>query len=191
LTKKGIGKSLIMIAVFDVHYIENSFASAAAVLFSDYTNSIPNAEYSCHLWNMADYIPGEFYKRELPCIIKLYEQIEVSLEEMIIDGYVMLGDKPGLGQYLYDSLDHKIPIIGVAKSNFKGSKGAEVFRGRSQKPLYVTTAGMDLQEACENIKRMHGNYRIPTLLKRVDLLAKEKALIDSELRCPPRIWKSK
>lgn len=164
-----------MIAVFDVHYMENGCASAAAVLFSDYTNSIPNAEYSRHLWNMADYSPGEFYKRELPCIIKLYEQIEESLEEMIIDGYVMLGDKPGLGQYLYDSLDCKIPIIGVAKSKFKGSKGAEVFRGRSKKPLYVTTAGMDLQDACEKIRTMHGNYRIPTLLRYVDRLAREKA----------------
>lgn len=169
-----------MIAAFDVHYLENGYASAAAVVFSNYGNAEPIAVYTQFFRGAATYLPGEFYKRELPCILRLHEQIKESLDEMIVDGYVMLGNnRSGLGQHLYDSFNRKIPVIGVAKSKFKGSKGAEVFRGKSKKPLYVTSVGMDLQEAWEKIKTMHGNYRIPTLLRQVDLLAREKTKIYS------------
>jgi len=41
--------------------------------------------------------------------------------------------------------------------------------------LYVTAAGMRLQEAADRIQRMHGPHRIPTLLKRVDTLARGSA----------------
>jgi hypothetical protein len=34
-----------MIAAFDVHYLEDGFASAAAVLFSDYTDAESAAVY--------------------------------------------------------------------------------------------------------------------------------------------------
>jgi deoxyribonuclease V len=94
---------------------------------------------------------------------------------MVVDGYVMLGNKPGLGQHLFKSFDGKIPVVGVAKSKFKGSCGTEIFRGGSVHPLYVTSAGVNLQKASERIRTMHGAHRIPTLLKRVDLLAREKA----------------
>ena len=169
----------MIIAAFDVYYFENGRASAAAVLFSDYSDTEPAAAYTQCLPGAADYIPGEFYRRELPCILALIQQINEALDEMIVDGYVRLGNKPGLGQHLYESFDGKIPVLGVAKSKFKGSSGAEVFRGGSIHPLYVTSAGVDLQEAAEKIRTMHGPYRIPTLLKRVDLLARETAQQDA------------
>ena len=94
---------------------------------------------------------------------------------MVIDAYVMLGNRPGLGQHLFDFFDGKIPVVGVAKSKFKGSSGTEIFRGGSIHPLYVTSAGVNQQKASERIRTMHGAHRIPTLLKRVDCLAREKA----------------
>jgi deoxyribonuclease V len=163
----------MMIAAFDVHYLEDGRASAAAVLFSDYSDSEPEAVYTKFLTaGAADYIPGELYIRELPCILTLLKQINKALDEMIVDGYVMLGNKPGLGQHLFESFDGKIPVIGVAKSKFEGSSGAKVFRGGSIRPLYVTSAGMEQKKASERIRMMHGAYRVPTLLKRVDLLAR-------------------
>jgi deoxyribonuclease V len=58
-----------MIAAFDVHYLRDD-ASAPAVLFSDYGDAAPSAEYALFLSGAADYVPGEFYKRELPsCIL--------------------------------------------------------------------------------------------------------------------------
>ena len=163
-----------MIAAFDVHYLEDGCA-AAAVLFSDYSDAEPKATYAQFLPGAADYIPGEFYRRELPCILALLKHIKEAPNEMVVDGYVMLGNRPGLGQHLFKSFDGQIPVVGVAKSKFRGSSGIEVFRGGSIHPLYVTSAGVDIQKAAEGIRTMHGGHRIPSLLKRVDLLAKEKA----------------
>ena len=93
------------IAAFDVHYSEDGRASAAAVLFSDYRDTEPAAVYTQCLPGAADYIPGEFYRRELPCILALIQQINEAPDEMIVDGYVMLGNRPGLGQHLYGSFE--------------------------------------------------------------------------------------
>ena len=163
-----------MIAAFDVHYLGNSSASAAVVLFSDYQDSEPAKSYTTTLTKTEEYIPGEFYRRELPCILSLLNQIKEDPDEIVIDGYVMLGDKPGLGWHIFESLNKGIPVIGVAKSEFIGAKAAEVFRGKSTNPLYVTAAGVSLKEASEKIRLMHGPHRIPTLLKCVDLLARKK-----------------
>ena len=161
-----------MIGAFDVHYLKDGRASTAAVLFSDYAAPEPAAVYTQMVSQVEDYLPGEFYRRELPCILTLIKKIREALDEMLVDGYVMLGKRPGLGQYLYESFAGKIPVIGVAKSRFQGASAAEVCRGRTKNPLYVTSAGMELQEASERIRSMHGPYRVPTLLKQVDLLAR-------------------
>ena len=161
-----------MFAAFDVHYMKNGCASAAAVLFSDHRDMEPAAIFTQLMDNAAEYIPGEFYKRELPCIASLLQQINEPLDEIIIDGYVMLKDKPGLGMHLFNNLKGKVPVIGVAKSWFKDAYATEVFRGRSSRPLYVTAVGMNLRKAAEKIIIMRGDYRIPTLLKQVDTLAR-------------------
>lgn len=162
-----------MIAAFDVHYRKGAKASAAAVLFYDYGDDAPAATATHRLHGVADYIPGKFYKRELPCLLELVDRINAPLDEMIIDGYVMHRDGPGLGQHLYMAFDARIPVIGVAKNPYAGSPGVTVLRGKSRKPLWVTSAGMAPAEAAAKIKRMHGRYRIPTLLRHVDRLARE------------------
>jgi deoxyribonuclease V len=167
-----------MIAAFDVHYFGDERASAAAVLFQNYTDAEPAMEFVGLKDAISRYIPGQFYRRELPCILNLLGQFEEAPDEMLIDGYVMLGDRPGLGQYLFESFSGKIPVIGVAKSKYRDSSAVEVFRGGSKRPLYVTSAGIDLQKSSERISLMHGAHRVPTLLKRVDLLTRGK------IRCP-------
>lgn len=165
-----------MIAAFDVHYMKDHRASAAAILFSDYSATEPEEVFRQIVPKAAGYIPGEFYRRELPCILALLEQIDPVLDEMVIDGYVWLGHRPGLGQHLFESLNSRIPVIGVAKSRFAGTLGEAVFRGTSRRPLYITAAGMDLKTASDKIRRMHGPHRIPTLLKQVDLLARGRTI---------------
>lgn len=162
-----------MIAAFDVHYRPDGSASAAAVLFADYRSAEPFKELTCRLPNAAAYIPGEFYRRELPCILTLYDTFEEKPDEIVIDGYVMLGDRPGLGQYLFEAIGGGIPVIGVAKTRYGDTPGIEILRGGSVRPLYVTAAGIDPGAASERIRTMHGPHRLPTLLKRVDLLAKK------------------
>ncbi len=168
-----------MIAAFDVHYVGDERASAAAVFFHNYTDTESVAEFIGLTGGVPPYIPGQFYRRELPCILRLFEQFDQAPDEMLIDGYVMLGDRPGLGQHLFEFFSGRIPVIGVAKSKYRNSAGVEVFRGGSKRPLYVTSAGVDPREASERIRLMHGAHRVPALLKRVDLLAKGKILCSS------------
>ncbi|MCX5894325.1 MAG: endonuclease V [Proteobacteria bacterium] len=120
------------------------------------------------------YTPGKFYERELPCLLQVLKKVKVPLDVVVIDGYVWLGENsPGLGAYLYCALGKKVPVIGVAKSKFKGSEHAEkVFRGNSKRPLYITAAGIDPEVATKNTSHMHGTFRIPTLLKKVDFLCR-------------------
>lgn len=164
-----------MIAAFDVHYFGDDDASAGAVLFHEYSDAEAAAEYAVIVSGVWQYVPGQFHRRELPCILKLLERIDEAPDEMVIDGYVTLGDSPGLGQHLFEHFGGRIPVVGVAKSRYRGSSGIEVLRGRSKQPLYVTSAGIDPHLAAERIKAMHGAQRVPTLLRRVDLLARQGA----------------
>ena len=164
-----------MILAIDVHY-RQSTALAAGVLFEHWSDSEPNQEYTCEIQNVAPYASGNFYKRELPCILALLNKHNLLVDCIVIDGYVYLGDEsqPGLGKYLFDALGGLVTVVGVAKSPFPGiSNNQKVFRGKSEKPLFVTTTG-DLAGAKNNIKHMHGKFRLPTLLKRADYLCRGK-----------------
>ncbi|MDJ0856624.1 MAG: endonuclease V [Desulfobacterales bacterium] len=163
------------IVAFDVYYRKDGPASAAAIVFDDFGDRKPAAEHHTVIAAPAAYVAGAFYRRELPCILALLERIEIPPTTLIVDGYVMLGLKPGLGQHLFETLEYRTPVIGVAKSHFEGAPALEVLRGGSRRPLYVTAAGVDAAEAAENIRRMHGPHRIPTLLQRVDRLARDSA----------------
>lgn len=75
--------------------------------------------------------------------------------------------------HLYEALDRRIPVIGVAKTAFlRATNARDVARGSSAKPLFVTAVGMDLDVAAGHVRDMHGTFRIPTLLKLVDRLSR-------------------
>jgi len=163
-----------MILAMDVDYRQDK-AVVAGVLLRDWQDEAPIKEIVADCDLVHDYVPGEFYRRELPCLLKLLEQINIDLNTIVIDGYVYLGKDhtPGLGRYLYDALDKPIAVIGVAKTAFKDTPAStEVRRGTSQRPLYVTAIGMDEASAKHRIQAMHGRDRIPTLLKYVDHLCR-------------------
>jgi deoxyribonuclease V len=167
-----------MILAVDVAYNENNIAQAVAIGFDSWTDERPKVIYQEFIIGLEDYIPGEFYKRELPCIEKLLSKIELNtFEIVIVDGYVYLDDleKPGLGAHLFEKLNRKIPVVGIAKTSFTGNVKniREVFRGESTKPLYVSAIGINVDEIASHVKNMYGNYRIPSLLKRLDQLTKK------------------
>lgn len=162
---------------FDVAYNENNIAQAVCVGFDNWNDESPRVIYKEFVIGLEEYKPGEFYKRELPCIEKILNKLDLtSVELIIVDGYVYLDDsgKPGLGAHLYDRLKGKIPVIGVAKTAFTDNviHVREILRGESLNPLYISSIGIPLEEAAECIKTMHGNYRVPTVLKRLDQLTK-------------------
>lgn len=166
-----------MILAFDTYYFDNK-AKTVCLEFNEWNE---NKNFKVHteiIDNVTEYIPGEFYKRELPCIISLLNKIDLkNIEAIIVDGFVYLDDdkKYGLGGHLYEKLNKEIPIIGVAKTNFASIEQDKkaLFRGDSIKPLYITSIGIDLEEAFQKVESMAGEFRMPTLLKELDRLTKE------------------
>jgi len=167
-----------MILVFDTYYFDNK-AKTVCLAFEDWNEESDFQVYKEVMYDVEDYVSGEFYKRELPCILSLLSKIDLDeISLIIIDGFVFLDDenKFGLGAYLYEKLDSKIPIIGVAKRDFAiiEKNRIELYRGKSKNPLFITSIGIEPNLASQKIGEMNGEYRIPTLLKEVDRLTKEK-----------------
>ncbi len=177
----GVYSLVIMIAAADVHYSQN-LAVAGAVLFEHWSSEQPAIAVRQSLTKVEPYQPGHFYKRELPCLLKVLERVKNQFEIVIIDGYVWLNaeNRPGLGAHLHQALGEKIPVIGVAKSKFKDALYAKsALRGRSSRPLYVTAIGIEVGVAAKHIENMHGRYRIPTLLRIVDMLCRDPKYVAS------------
>ena len=165
-----------MIAAVDCHY-RRDFAVAGGILFHNWNSPNAELEFRVVLEHVKPYEPGSFYRRELPCLVKLLDQVKDRFDVVLIDGYVWLNaeESPGLGVHLHRALGMRVPVIGVAKSPYRSASHARrIFRGSSLRPLYVTSVGMDPLEAAGNIESMHGAYRIPTLLKRVDRLCRSQ-----------------
>ncbi|WP_236021588.1 endonuclease V [Geomesophilobacter sediminis] len=164
-----------MILSVDVYY-QNSRASVAGVSFLNWEDSDADGIFRTVLDPVAEYQPGQFYLRELPCILKLIEEHDLHPDVVIVDGYVYLDGhhRPGLGKHLFDALGGKVVVVGVAKRHFQGVPAEyEVFRGGSRRPLYVTSAGMPLEAAKAAVLSLHGKYRVPTLLKKADQLCRQ------------------
>jgi deoxyribonuclease V len=162
-----------MLACLDVHY-EQTFANASAVGFAHWDDAAPAIERVVRVGDVQPYEPGQFYKRELPCLLAVLQTLP-TLTTVIIDGFVWLDGpgKPGLGAHLFRALGENVPVIGVAKTRFKGAHNVvEITRGTSQRPLIVSAVGVPLAEAAEHVRTMEGEYRIPTLLARVDRLCR-------------------
>ena len=163
-----------MFACLDVDY-SSARTCAACVLFARWNSSKPTAELLARLnsEDAAGYIPGAFYERELPALLAVLDKLPFTvdaLDALVVDGYVWLGHgRPGLGHYLFEATQRRVPVIGVAKNAFADNGVAlPLLRGGSQTPLYVTAIGIDALEARQAIARMHGEHRLPTLLRWVD-----------------------
>lgn len=171
-----------MIIALDSYY-KDDLCNTSLVLFSQLDSSTPIYTDTIFTKNKEQYIPGQFYKKELPGIKKILEKFKKenpiwwSMVDMIItDSYVRLklGDKEwdGLGEYLNNWLKKKKEeriIIGVAKTLFGDCNQISeiITRGKSKTPLYIQST-LSNKWAANLVKTMDGNYRIPTMLKLVD-----------------------
>ena len=172
-----------MMAAIDAQYAESS-AAVACVCFSDWSATAPESEYTACVHPIAPYTPGEFWRRELPCILQVLAELSELPGVILIDGYVWLDSngRKGLGAHLHAALDGRSAVVGIAKHFFHGaSDAAAVTRGKSERPLYVTSEGLPLDVAAEGVRAMVGQYRLPTLLKRVDQLARQALVQSAEL----------
>ena len=113
------------------------------MVFGQWDDAVPLAEYTATFKGVEPYVPGQFFKRELPCLLAVLEKVREPIDQIVVDGFVSLGDKPGLGFHLWEALDRKVAVIGVAKNHFRYATPVEVVRGSSKRPLYVTAADID------------------------------------------------
>ena len=153
-------------------------AVAAAVAFDDWDAPEPSRTYSCQIDQIEKAPRGELDLRDLPCLLQLLRVHGLQPELIVIDGFVHLdsGETPGLGRHLHHALEGRTAIIGVAKTGPPGLPGLpaqfEVAREEEARPLVLTCIGIDLNAAKARLRAMHGQRRLPTLLKLVARLAK-------------------
>jgi deoxyribonuclease V len=170
----------LMIAALDVRYDEDALTGqGAAVVFDRSDDAVPLAEYTAAFKGVEPYVPGQFFKRELPCLLAVLEKVREPLDQIIVDGFVSLGDKPGLGMHVWEAPGKRGAVIGVAKNHFRYATPVEIVRGSSKRPIYVTAVGIDPLVAAEAIRNMHGANRVPSLLKRVDQLTRSVGALAS------------
>jgi deoxyribonuclease V len=159
-----------MLCCLDVDY-QPTGVTAACVGFAAWGDPVATIEVVVRSFDAPEpYEPGAFAKRELPYLQAVLARMP-ALDVILVDAYVWLEpDRPGMGKVLHDATG--VPVIGVAKTKFEGTAALEVVRGDSARPLYVTAVGYDEQLAAAHIKAMHGEFRLPTMIKRADALAR-------------------
>ena len=84
----------------DVDYRDTT-AVAACLVFRDWTDGAAVDSRIC----------------ELPCILRVIQPFVRDLDTVVVDGYVWLeeGTTPGLGAHLFEALDSRVPVVGIAK----------------------------------------------------------------------------
>jgi deoxyribonuclease V len=164
-----------MNASIDVYYACGR-AAVACVLFGHWTDSTPVDAVTADLAVPAEYVPGQLYRRELPCLLAALTRVNHPIEHIVVDGFVHVKGGPGLGAHLHEALGGSSAVIGVAKNPLAiADQFEKVFRGRSRRPLLVSAIGIDRVNAAEWIRSMHGPYRVPTLIKMADTLSRVTA----------------
>jgi deoxyribonuclease V len=166
-----------MIAIIDVGYHPDHTTVAAGIVHT-WTDAELSHTYTLHrapATAAQEYVPGQFWRRELPFVLEIIKEIKENITTIVVDGYVTLPQgKWGLGGHLYQALAERVNVIGVAKTPFHGdTTSVRVVRGQSKKPLFVTAAGLSPEVAGRYIQDMHGEHRLPTAIKLVDRLSRQ------------------
>lgn len=166
-----------MLLAIDVHYSDDA-VTAAGVAFDDWTDSEPTQRWVLPFDDHpAPYLAGEFYQRELPYLCKVIDRAAAvgAIETVIIDAHVWLTEgQPGLGVHLYEHLNGTIPVVGIAKSPYRNGIAIPITRGTSRRPLHISSVVVDPDKSADLVRAMDGTDRIPTMIRLVDQLARQR-----------------
>ena len=156
-----------MIFAVDVSY-KDDVATANGIVFAGWSSRKALKFYSLIVeGDIPPYTSGQFSARELPIILALLSKVKEDIDVIIIDGYVYK-DEGGMGLDLWKRLGKRYAVVGIAKSESKNTECIETHRRKAKKPIYISACGIGLTDVVKKIKAMHGEHRIPTLIKRVD-----------------------
>ena len=170
---RGSSPAHAMIACLDVAYGE-AVAHAAGITFRAWADASPLEERVVRVEEVHPYQPGRFFRHEVPCLLAVLRALPPA-EVIVVDGYICLGggDRPGPGRICIRRSAGERPWSALPRPGSKEPGTAcEVVRGRSTRPHFFTAAGMSPGCAAEHVRSMHGPYRIPALLKRLDELCR-------------------
>lgn len=178
-----------MILLTDVFYEEEvNTAHIAAIAIDNWTSStilktweIDKSGIDC------EYIPGQFFKREMPCLIELWntisEEEKSQITTIIVDGFYDIWDgRHGLGHHFHDWLienGYDKEVVGIAKSPCRETnkftlpvyRTEESKKSKCRSALWVNGSNMD-NDYQAKVLSMHGEYRLPTMVKAVDKLSR-------------------
>ncbi len=105
------------IACVDVDY-RGTGATAGGLWFHGWGAEATECQAVASIPEVTPYEPGAFYKRELPCLLKVLA-LGPPAAVVVVDGYVWLADSAkGLGAHLHDVVGGV--VIGVAKTRYAG-----------------------------------------------------------------------
>ena len=156
----------------DVHYLAESRARAAAVAAADRRFALIAFSGTALAEAGSVYRPGEFYLRELPPLRAVIPR-SGRLVSRSWSTATRTWTPPAARTGAHVHAEFGVPVIGVAKTRFRtATHAAQVLRGRSARPLYVTAAGMPVAEAAHLVEEMAGSFRMPDALKLADRLAR-------------------
>ncbi|MFE1629813.1 deoxyribonuclease V [Brevibacillus reuszeri] len=182
--------SINYIAGVDVAYSKQDDVLIAAIVILDAHSLSVVESVAVEDTVYFPYIPGLFSFRELPPIIKAFQQVTIPPDLIVCDGQGIAHPRRfGLASHLGVLFD--IPTIGCGKTRLLGEytepdqkRGAvsplidkgEVIGGvlRTQantKPIYVSIGHrIGLQTACEWIVKLSPKYRLPETTRFADQL---------------------
>lgn len=168
-----------MIVVIDADYNEDTKKGhVAGILAKTPLDAKESGIVTGIVEHVEEYQPGQFYKRELRCVEEVLRQVKAKrlgkVEMILVDGYADFGtEQASLGTHVY--AEYRIPVIGIAKNPFHSCvvSNTEVYRGSSEKPLFVTCKGIQHERAKDIVRKMAGEYRIPALVKLADKIARD------------------
>ena len=183
-----------MIVAFDTYYY-NGFSHTVGGVFENWTDKevkyFVTSKRECR---DAEYIPGQLYKRELPCIMQCLNMLDLDeIDTIIVDSFVWLTTNgsdliPGLGMRLanklYSEYDRNdITIVGIAKTSYHFTipTSVEIKRGESKSPLYITCSNVDATKKYASlVEKMYGANRLPDIIKAVDSKTRDESTIGNK-----------
>ncbi|AWB43158.1 deoxyribonuclease V [Paenibacillus sp. CAA11] len=190
VVKEDCYSSIQYVAGVDVAYSEHSdkLIAAVVILESDTLNLVESIVVEDHV--QFPYIPGLFSFRELPPIVKAFDQLKNTPQLVVCDGQGIAHPRRfGLASHL--GLLFDVPAIGCGKTRLLGeyeepgsTRGASsplvdrnevignVLRTQDAiKPIFVSIGHrISLNSACDWILRLAPSYRLPETTRHADQL---------------------
>jgi deoxyribonuclease V len=94
-----------------------------AVSLDSFTSPSASSVYTITCPDIAPYVAGSFFKRELPPVRAVIAACPAPPKVIVVDGFVDLAPgKPGLGRHLFEELGAQTAVIGVAKNPFRDGR---------------------------------------------------------------------